>query len=111
MQYFLSYFCRVIAIDLPGFGKTRGSVSDKGEYLSKVIDTLSPGVKPLVITPSASGAFIFPMLSKYPKKVGYIDFSIYFESSSDYDVCFPRYRDGFLLHPFLPNLVRIFIRI
>merc|ERR1719483_944762 len=60
---------KVIAIDLPGFGKTRGSVSDKGEYLSKVIDTLSPGVKPLVITPSASGAFIFPMLSKYPKKV------------------------------------------
>ena len=60
---------RVIAIDLPGFGKTRGSVSDKGEYLAQVIDTLSPDTKPVVITPSASGAFIFPLLSSAPDKV------------------------------------------
>eukprot|EP00092_Neocalanus_flemingeri_P014813 GFUD01015989.1.p1 GENE.GFUD01015989.1~~GFUD01015989.1.p1 ORF type:complete len:254 (+),score=79.30 GFUD01015989.1:27-764(+) len=59
----------VIAIDLPGFGRTRSSVSDKGEYLANVIDTLSPTVKPVVITPSASGAFIFPMLRKYPNKL------------------------------------------
>jgi pimeloyl-ACP methyl ester carboxylesterase len=59
----------VIAIDLPGFGKTRGSVSDKGEYLAQVIDTLSPDTKPVVITPSASGAFIFPLLSSAPDKV------------------------------------------
>ena len=61
---------RVIAIDLPGFGrKTRGSVRDKGEFLAEVIDTLSPDISPVVVTPSASGAFIFPFLTKYSDKV------------------------------------------
>ena len=50
----------VIAIDLPVFGKTRGSVADKGEFLAKIINTLSPETKPKVLTPAASGAFIFP---------------------------------------------------
>jgi len=61
---------RVIAIDLPGFPrKTRGSVRDKGKYLADVIDTLSPDTKPVVVTPSASGAFIFPFLNKYHHKI------------------------------------------
>jgi len=61
---------RVIAIDLPGFGrKTRGSVRDKGEFLAEVIDTLSPDISPVVVTPSASGAFIFPFLTKYSDKL------------------------------------------
>ena len=61
---------RVIAIDLPGFGrKTRGSVRDKGEFLAEVIDTLSPDNRPVVVTPSASGAFIFPFLTKHSDKV------------------------------------------
>jgi len=59
----------VIAIDLPGFGKSGRSVPNKGEYLATLIDTLSPAAAPVVVTPSASGAFIFPLLNKSPDKV------------------------------------------
>jgi len=64
---------RVIAIDLPGFGKTKvfdkDTTQDKGSYLSEVIDLLSPDVKPVIITPSMSGSFIIPLLEMSPEKI------------------------------------------
>jgi len=65
---------RVMAIDLPGFGKTKvydkEATEDKGSYLAEVIDTLTtPGEKPVVITPSMSGSFIIPMLARSPEKI------------------------------------------
>jgi len=63
----------VIAIDLPGFGKTRVKdrklTSDKGSYLASVIDTLTPSETPIVVSPSMSGGFIIPLLSQQPEKV------------------------------------------
>ena len=57
---------RVIAIDLPGYGKTRGSLGSqkKGEYLGSVISSLSPDSRPVVVSPSMSGSFLVPMLKQ-----------------------------------------------
>lgn len=64
---------KVIAIDLPGFGKTKvydkDATEDKGSYLAAAIDTLTPDVKPVIITPSMSGGFIIPLLSRSPEKI------------------------------------------
>merc|ERR1711915_204728 len=62
---------RVLAIDLPGFSrsKSRGSVRNKGKFLTDVIETLTPDVKPVVVTPSASGAFISQFLQQYKDKL------------------------------------------
>jgi len=59
----------VIAIDLPGYGKTRGRVGDKGAYLGAVIDALSPDVAPVLVSPSMSGGFVVPFLADTPEKV------------------------------------------
>jgi len=53
---------RVLAVDLPGFGKSRQArVRDKGQFLSKLIRTLT-NERPIVVTPSMSGSFFIPML-------------------------------------------------
>jgi len=52
----------VIAVDLPGYGKSRsGRVSDNGEFLAELIQTLTKN-KVVIVTPSMSGGFIVPML-------------------------------------------------
>ena len=62
-----------MAIDLPGFGKTKvydkEATEDKGSYLAAVIDSLTPDEKPVIITPSMSGSFIIPLLARSPEKV------------------------------------------
>jgi len=53
----------VIAIDLPGYGKSRqASVPDNGEFLARLIQSLA-GKQPIVVSPSMSGSFIIPMLA------------------------------------------------
>ena len=57
---------RVVAIDLPGYGRTkildRGQTNDKAAFLSAVIESLSPEAAPVIVTPSMSGSFILPLL-------------------------------------------------
>lgn len=60
---------RVEAIDLPGYGHSKGAAKDKGAWLSEAISALSPAVVPVVVSPSMSGSFIIPMLGKHPEKV------------------------------------------
>lgn len=61
---------RVIAIDLPGYGKGKGEhVSEKGKYLNEVISQLTPDVKPMVVSPSMSGSFVVPFLAEFPDKI------------------------------------------
>ena len=59
----------MIAIDLPGYGKSGGRVAGKGEYLSSVINQLSPATPPVLVSPSMSGSFVVPMLRDNPHKV------------------------------------------
>ena len=57
---------QVIAIDLPGYGKTQISDSDKAGdkagYLASAISILSPNAEPVVVSPSMSGSFVIPLL-------------------------------------------------
>jgi len=53
----------VVAIDLPGYGKSKqASVPDRGEFLARLIKSLAGG-NPIVVSPSMSGSFIIPMLN------------------------------------------------
>jgi len=64
---------RVIAIDLPGYGKTkileRQLAKNKADYLEAVIDTFTPDNFPVVVSPSMSGGFIVPLVIQNPEKV------------------------------------------
>ena len=62
---------RVIAIDLPGYGRTGGGLDGqrRGEYLGSVISSLSPDSRPVLVSPSMSGSFVVPML----KQVGVVE--------------------------------------
>jgi len=64
---------RVIAIDLPGYGKTkvleREVTNNKADYLEAIIDTLTPDNIPVVVTPSMSGGFMVPFIKQSPEKV------------------------------------------
>lgn len=60
---------RVVAIDLPGYGRTKTTVLDKGAYLNEAISLLSPESAPVVISPSMSGSFMVPLLKDTPEKV------------------------------------------
>ena len=63
----------VIAVDLPGYGKSSKYDGDRGEFLIKLIKTLSPNVKPILVSPSMSGTFSLPLLNKEPDLIcGYI---------------------------------------
>ena len=59
----------VIAIDLPGFGKTqvtdKSLAGNKASYLSAAISSLSPAMEPVVVSPSMSGSFVVPLLVRY----------------------------------------------
>ena len=59
----------VVAIDLPGFGKTQVTdkvlAGDKASYLSAAISALSPASEPVVVSPSMSGSFVIPLLVRY----------------------------------------------
>ena len=64
---------KVIAVDLPGYGKSSKYDGDRGEFLIKLIKTLSPNVKPILVSPSMSGTFSLPLLNKEPDLIcGYI---------------------------------------
>jgi len=61
---------RVIAIDLPGYGKSgRWTGGDRGAFLGAVIDTLSPDVAPVLVSPSMSGGWAVPLLADAPEKL------------------------------------------
>ena len=64
---------KVIAVDLPGYGKSSKYDGDRGEFLIQLVKTLSPNVKPVLVSPSMSGSFSLPLLNKDPDLIcGYI---------------------------------------
>uniref|UniRef100_A0A914X2S5 Uncharacterized protein n=1 Tax=Plectus sambesii TaxID=2011161 RepID=A0A914X2S5_9BILA len=70
MQILAAAGYRVVAIDQPGFPhKTSGKLSQKPEeFIRDVVDVLQLG-KPVIVSPSASGRFSLPFVSKYPDSV------------------------------------------
>ncbi|XP_059486204.1 putative protein-lysine deacylase ABHD14B isoform X2 [Neocloeon triangulifer] len=61
---------RVIAVDLPGYGKTEGEQykSDRGKFISMLVTALDMQ-RLVVISPSMSGSYSIPYLTAYPEKL------------------------------------------
>ncbi len=55
---------KVIAIDLPGYGQSGRFGGHKGQFLEQLIQTLVPGIKPVLVSPSMSGTFSLPLLNR-----------------------------------------------
>jgi len=64
--------CRAIAVDLPGFGDTPAG-GERTTFLAALLDALvadEPGfTQPVLVFPSMSGGFAFPLLATSPQRV------------------------------------------
>jgi len=56
----------VIAVDLPGYGNSPRNNADRAVFMESLLNTLTPDVRPVVVSPSMSGGFILPLLKKSP---------------------------------------------
>lgn len=78
LQYLAAWGYHAIAIDLPGYGKSKdeslGSAT-QGEFIAAVVSLIQ--AKPVIISPSMSGGFALPYLFQDPSQcmeraIGYI---------------------------------------
>lgn len=59
---------RAVAVDLPGFGRTPASEVPPGELAARLVRAVSPA-PPVLVSPSMSGRFSFPLLLESPGAV------------------------------------------
>jgi pimeloyl-ACP methyl ester carboxylesterase len=59
----------VIALDLPGFGKSASFSHQRHRLLSEIIISLNL-TKPIIISPSMSGQYSLPLVVNHPEQVG-----------------------------------------
>jgi abhydrolase domain-containing protein 14 len=59
---------RVVAVDLPGFGKSDSTSTSPTEWLGRLLDELEID-KPVIVSPSMSGSFALPMITGQPDRV------------------------------------------
>jgi abhydrolase domain-containing protein 14 len=59
---------RAVAIDLPGFGKSKTVRAAPNTFLAELLPKLEIG-RPVVVSPSMSGRFSFPLLAVHPESV------------------------------------------
>jgi len=59
---------RVMALDLPGFGKSEAWSFDRAHFLERLLPKLGIG-QPVVLAPSMSGAVTFPVIEGRPELV------------------------------------------
>jgi abhydrolase domain-containing protein 14 len=59
---------RVVAVDIPGFGRSPGWDFDRDALLVKLLPVLGLE-KPVVLAPSMSGRVAFPLILRHPERV------------------------------------------
>jgi pimeloyl-ACP methyl ester carboxylesterase len=57
---------RTVALDIPGFGKSPSWQPDRSKFLAELLPVLEIG-RPVVVSPSMSGALVFPVLLEHPE--------------------------------------------
>ncbi|XP_013776282.1 protein ABHD14B-like [Limulus polyphemus] len=61
---------RTVAIDIPGFGNSRRKrIPERGEFINDIVKALNL-IRPVVVSPSMSGAFALPYLLKHSTDMG-----------------------------------------
>ena len=71
---------RAIAIDLPGFGKSKTLRAAPNTFLAELLPKLEIG-RPVVVSPSMSGRFSFPLLAVHPRRMSHVDPKAKFDRS------------------------------
>ena len=59
---------RAVAVDLPGFGGSKGARADPEHFLERLVPALRLD-RPVVVSPSMSGRFSFPYVLAHPEAV------------------------------------------
>jgi abhydrolase domain-containing protein 14 len=59
---------RVLAVDIPGFGRSPGWDFDRDAFLANLLSALGLQ-KPVVVAPSMSGLVAFPLILQHPERV------------------------------------------
>lgn len=59
---------RVVAVDLPGFGKSEPAELPAAQFLEAALPVLGV-TRPVIVAPSMSGSFVFPYLAAHPENV------------------------------------------
>ncbi|MAG71291.1 MAG: alpha/beta fold hydrolase [Vicinamibacterales bacterium] len=59
----------VVALDLPGYGNSQRSPVAIEDYLAKALETLLPGEKVAIVSPSMSGGFSLPFVVRHADRV------------------------------------------
>jgi len=59
---------RAVAVDLPGFGRSKGAQANPGRFLESLLPALDLE-RPIIVSPSMSGRFSFPFLLAHPDRV------------------------------------------
>ena len=59
---------RAVAVDLPGFGGSKGAKSDPSHFLEALLPALGLE-RPVIVSPSMSGSFSFPFVLAHPDRV------------------------------------------
>jgi abhydrolase domain-containing protein 14 len=59
---------RAVAVDLPGFGHSKGARADPEHFLEKLVPVLGLD-RPVIVSPSMSGRFSFPYVLAHPDAV------------------------------------------
>jgi abhydrolase domain-containing protein 14 len=59
---------RAVALDLPGFGKSPRWRPDRAKFLAELLPLLEIG-RPVIVSPSMSGALVFPLILEHPELV------------------------------------------
>ena len=59
---------RIVAVDLPGYGKSEKVSLPREQFLLALIETLAIE-KPVIVSPSMSGGFSLPLVVNYPELV------------------------------------------
>jgi pimeloyl-ACP methyl ester carboxylesterase len=59
---------RSVAVDLPGYGNSQSLSGWREEFLLELLEKLNLN-RPIVVSPSMSGAYSFPFLVNYPEKL------------------------------------------
>ena len=58
-----------VAVDLPGFGKSKAMTGLQATWLGKLLDALNVA-KPVVVSPSMSGRYSLPLVTNEPDRLG-----------------------------------------
>jgi len=60
--------CRVVAVDLPGYGQSESTGASRSSWLGQLLEELKID-NPMIVSPSMSGGYSLPFITDHPDRV------------------------------------------